>query len=158
VGRLDYTTVVDRLVVKWKAYNLPLLVLTNSAGADLPSTPPSAEISLPTPVYEALRQFLSEHSDARIRPRDKAQRMFDTLLSDATDQSAAIAPVVSQWLRVTRWFVSCAHFPRSSSPASAQADELERNFELFETTLMALVRAFFSTTGELDAILEEANS
>ena len=37
-------------------------------------------------------------------------------------------------------------------------DELERQFVLFERTLMAIVRQFYTTVDELDQILEDANS
>ena len=37
-------------------------------------------------------------------------------------------------------------------------DELERQFALFEKTLMAIVRQFYTAIDELDQILEDANS
>lgn len=36
--------------------------------------------------------------------------------------------------------------------------ELRRKFELFEMSLAGLVQGFFTTTKDVDAILEEANS
>jgi hypothetical protein len=158
VGRLDYKTVVDGLVVTWRAHNLSLTLDKHPAGQDLPTGTPPETTSLPTPVYDALRKFLSEHAESRVRPSESAQRMFDTLLPEGAEQRASMTPVVNQWVQVVKWFVSRTHLPRSADSKGRPDEELERNFELFETTLMALVRAFFATTGDLDAILEDANS
>jgi hypothetical protein len=64
---------------------------------------------------------------------------------------------MQQWLEVTGWFMKRAH-DSCRIDAYCSEDELRGNFELFESTLGALVRGFFATVEELDEILEDANA
>jgi hypothetical protein len=64
---------------------------------------------------------------------------------------------VHQWLDVTEWFVKRVH-DSGTQDISIDEGEFVHRFELFETTLGALVRAFFKTVEGLDEVLEDANS
>ena len=71
--------------------------------------------------------------------------------------SESLHPVIDQLLQITGWFVGKAH-DSGKTDSNVDFKEFRRQFELFETSLGAILRGFFATIGELDEILEEANS
>jgi len=155
-GRLDYKNPLDDIAKEWERNDLPLdeSIPTSMAKSD---ASPSEGILVPHRVFQKIASLVREHKEARERPEEAARRMFVALAPENKDFIDQLRPVVIRWLEVTNWFVRCVH-DSGRIDDELISDEFIRNFELFEDTLGALIRAFFTTTEELDEILEEANS
>lgn len=154
--RFEWQNKLDGILVSWTRAGLSLGGSMLEPGSG-PDSAPSTDVLIPRKVVIDIVKVLSEYSAGRETNREKARRLFEGV--DPKNQAAqeAFTPIVTQWLSVTEWFVKTVHVPVSTD-AVIDASELERQFELFETTLGALTREFFKTVGDLDAILEKANA
>ena len=68
-----------------------------------------------------------------------------------------LEPVVQHWIEVTHWFMKHAH-DDGRCDAECPRDELERQLSLFEKTLLAIVRQFYTGLTNLTKSLEDATS
>ena len=117
---------------------------------------PSSDIALPISLFRKVGRIIMEHIEARERPRDAAMRLFEGIDSGNADFRDRLRPVIGQWLDVTGWFEKKVHDSGSQDSDTPELD-FQEHFRLFEETLGALIRGFYSTLDELDEILEETN-
>jgi hypothetical protein len=151
-GRLDHTSRLDAIIVIWQKSGL----LQDTFGeAELPDA--HVAFSIPGDAARAVIQLLNDHLAARLRPAEFAQRLFTGAAPENAEFESALEPVLKQWVSTIRWFVGNAH-DNGRCDHESDHDELVRRFDLFEKGLMAVVRGFYSTIEELDAILEDTNS
>jgi hypothetical protein len=157
-GRLDYKSRLDRLNKKWQRSGLRLdgSLPEGGFGVD-PGEARSLNIEVARDVFAEIAALVKDHEETRTKPLDTAVRLFEACAPENQRLRDTLRPIILQWLEVTGWFMSKAH---DSGYVDGDIDEAEliSQFELFETYLNALVRGFFSTLDELDAILEDANS
>jgi len=151
-GRLDYTSRVDGILEAWVQAGLMPVELTL---ADLPT--PDTTMAVSTTAAKPVLELLRDHQMARERPIEAARRLFVGVAPENQEHADALQPIIQQWLKVTKWFVARAH-DNGRCDADCPRDELKRQFGLFEKTLMAVVRGFYTAVSELDEILEDANS
>jgi hypothetical protein len=151
-GRLDYATRVDSITKVWVQSGL---LPRDFSTAGLP--PVDSTVAVPREAAKPVLELLRDHELARIKPADTARRLFVGAAPENADLIETLEPVVQQWLGVTNWFMKRAH-DDGRCDAECPRDELERQFGLFEKTLMAIVRQFYTAVDELDEILEDANS
>jgi len=155
--RLDYVGRLDALAKKWQQAGFPIdgsqpvKVMADDA---LPAT---TDIPIPRSLYSKIALLVRDHIQTREKPSDAARRLFQAIDPNNQDAEATLRPRIQQWLECTKWFVARVH-DNGSTDDQIDAQEMQRQFEIFETTLSALVRGFFKTLEELDEILEEANS
>jgi hypothetical protein len=118
---------------------------------------PSDDVPISRKLLQKISILLAEHAAARERPEETARRLFEGV--DPRNQNAreTLVPIVKQWLEVTTWFMAITHDSGRIDEAIGR-EELQGQFELFETILAALTREFFKTLGDLDEILEETNT
>ena len=119
-------------------------------------TLPSSDIASLMGFLRKVDRIIKEHIEARERPRDAAMRLFEGVDPGNAAFRDRLRPVIKQWLYVTGWFVKRVHDSGSQDLDTPELDFQER-FRLFEQTLAALIRGFYSTLDELDEILEETN-
>jgi hypothetical protein len=154
--RFEWQNQLDRLLKSWGRAgfsidgNLPETVTAAS-----PS--PSTEFPVPRRFMQEMAKLLSEYALSRETNQARARRLFEGVDPQVQGSREALVPIVTQWLEVTNWFVRIAH-DSGRTDTILSTGELERRFELFETTLGALTREFFKTIGELDEILANTNS
>lgn len=154
--RFEWQNKLDRLLKSWDRAGFPIdgslpeIVTTGSAS-------PSAEFPAPRRFMQELAKLLSEYALSRETNQARARRLFEGVDIRDKGSKEALVPIVTQWLDVTNWFVKVAH-DSGRRDIILSINELERHFELFETTLGALTREFFKTIGELDEILENTNA
>jgi hypothetical protein len=129
---------------------------TVSGGTELPSDS-GLTVSVPRRLYEKVESLILDHEKTRNRRKDNVQRLFEEFFPGNVDRGGAIRPVIAQWINITKWFMRLAH-DNGRSDMDQDGNVFEKQFELFETTLGALLREFFSTMDGLDEILEDANS
>ena len=151
-GRLDYTGRIDEITTIWKSVGLVPSDLTT---AELP--PIDTSVAVPKEAAQPVFELLWEHERARAKPLDTARRLFSSAAPENVDVIETLEPVVRHWLEVTDWFMKRAHDDERCDRECSR-DELTRQFALFEKTLMAIVRQFYTAVHELDQILEDANS
>jgi hypothetical protein len=156
--RLDYTNRMDDIAKAWKRAGFTtdgtIPTIHDSQGS---VQTPSPEVPLPRRVVLLVAKLVSDHEKTRQRPTEAAMRLFEGLAPENQQIRNTLRPIVMQWLEITGWFQQKVH---DSGVADTELDagELRKRFELFELTLAGLVRGFFTTSDELDEILEEANS
>jgi len=154
-SRFQWQNQLDGLIKKWEQSGFLLDGTLSTITASEPDAP-VADLPMPRNVMQNIAILLSEYSATRERASDKAQRLFEGIDSRNRRAQETLAPIVTQWLKVTSWFLKHVH--DSGAPDAVDPSELQIQFELFETSLGALTREFFKTIGELDAILEKANA
>jgi hypothetical protein len=123
-------------------------------GKELPLT---TEVPIPIEVYRKVSKLIRDHIQTREKPKEAAQRLFQAIDPKNKDAEGILRPRIYHWIKITEWFVERAH-ERGATDDMMGADELKKRFEIFEAALSAMLREFFKTEGELNAILEEANS
>ena len=166
-GPLQYKKRLDDIAEIWERHGLPLdgsLPMKVNESEPLPS---SSEVSIPLPVYKEVANLVKDHVTTREKPRDVARRLFQAIdpnnaAFQAIDPNNAaskktLEPRIKNWIESTEWFVERVH-DRGKTDSEMGGGELKRRFEIFEYALSAMVREFFKTVEEIDAILEEANS
>ena len=145
--RLSYKNSLDEIEKVWNNHKFAL-------DGTIPSSP---DIMVPPQLFRLIAILVKDHVETREKPIDAAIKLFEGCAPENRQLRDALRPVVFQWLKVTEWFMKKAHDP-GKIDARYDESELQRQFELFEMTLRALARGFFTTVEELDEILEDANS
>jgi hypothetical protein len=148
----DYKGRVDDIIQVWRRAGLLPSDLTT---AGLPTV--DTTMAVPRAAATAVLKLFRDHELARVKPAETARRLFTSLAPENADAIETLEPVVQHWIEVTHWFMKRAH-DDGRCDAECPRDELERQFALFEKTLMAIVRQFYTAVDELDQILEDANS
>jgi hypothetical protein len=151
-GPLNYKGRVDDIIQVWRRAGLLPSDLTT---AGLPTV--DTTMAVPRAAAAAVLKLFRDHELARAKPAETARRLFTSLAPENADAIDTLEPVVQHWIEVTHWFMKRAH-DDGRCDAECPRDELERQFALFEKTLMAIVRQFYTAVDELDQILEDANS
>ncbi len=157
-GTLQYKNRLDDVTKVWLRSGLPADGSFPNTTLGLGVEPPEApDIPIERRVFMEVSRLVKDHVAARQRPEDAAIRLFEAIAPENLPLRDSLRPVVRQWLSITDWFVGRVH---DSGQTDTDCDEKEfrAKFELFEATLAALVRGFFSTVEELDEILEDTNS
>jgi len=149
-AQVQYATKVEELAHLWRHEGLVLDSPTTGNAV----TPVDPSIPIPRHLYTKISELIDEHLRGRGRSREAAERLFSAL-EDATVGSANAA-VIDQWLDILRWFVGRSHNWNCLDSDQNEA-EFRHKFELFESSLTALVRQFFSTVSELDEVLAKTN-
>jgi hypothetical protein len=151
-GRLDYTGRIDNITKTWMRIGLlPSDLIT----AGLP--PIDTSVAVPREAATLVLELLRDHELARAKPADTARRLFTSAAPENADVIETLEPVVQHWIDVTNWFMRRAH-DDGRCDGDCPRNDLEHQFALFEKTLMAIVRQFYTAVDELDQILEDANS
>jgi hypothetical protein len=154
--RFEWQNKLDGIVKSWERAGFPLDGNVPES-VTLASTTVSAEVPIPRRLMQTIAEVLSEYAEGRETNQVRARRLFEGVDPQNQSSREAFTPIVTQWIEVTNWFVAIAH-DSGKIDALLDTDELQRHFELFETTLGAVTREFFKTIGDLDEILENTNS
>ena len=157
-SRLNYIGRLDEIAKAWERNGLATdgsVPSITVGGSSLQN--PQEGILVPSPLFRRIAGLLKDHAETRKKPLDAAIRLFEGRNPVNRRLSDTLRPIINQWLEVTDWFVRKVHVPNVSDTVIDQ-DELRKQFELFEVTLGALVRGFFTTVKDLDEILEDTNS
>jgi len=157
VGRLDYTSRMDEIASRWRRAGF-VAQDSESGSSDSPASSGGDSTPVPTDLFRILQALVQDHEDARERPVEAAIRLFESCAPENRALRETLRPLVVRWLDVTGWFQKKAHDSATVDSELAVEDEFRRHFELFESTLGALVRGFFATVEGLDEILEDANT
>jgi hypothetical protein len=155
-GRLDYTSRVDDLSAQWKKAHISVEAKPSETGK-APSTVQASEVVLPRKVARKIERSIADHDAARQRPQDAALKLFEGVAPSNQRFRDRLRPVLLQWMQVCQWFMERTH-ESGYTDADIDLPEFKKQFELFESTLLAIVRGvstFFDNTDELDAILKE---
>lgn len=151
-GRLNYIDRIDNIRAVWVRAGLVPNDLLNSGVPSIDTT-----LAVPREAAKPLLELLRDHELSRTKPTDNARRLFVGAAPENAEVIDTLEPIVRHWIEVTDWFMKRAH-DNGRCDAECPRDELERQFMLFERTLMAIVRQFYTAVSELDEILEDANS
>ena len=156
--QLQYKNRLDELSELWVLGGLPTDgSLPTSIATGVSMNPGTPDIPVDRRLFSRIAKLIGDHNATRMKPEDAAIRLFAGAAPENLHSRDSLRPVVREWLDITDWFMGKAH-DSGQVDADCDSTELRRNFEFFETILAALVRGFFTTAEELDAILEDANS
>jgi len=150
-GRFEYINKLDALYQQWDRAGL---LAPNTFASDEKKPGP---VAVPFKPFRLCAELLTEHRLARERTGNAAQRLFNSIAPENADVPDTMGPVIDQWVEVTQWFMDRTHVERGAVRIVPH-EELVVKFSLFERTLLAMIRGFYPTIEQLDAILEQANS
>lgn len=149
-GRRIDASRLDQLQERWER-----LAPAQWRSGAVPTTADES-VSLPTGLVRDIAELVLDHKTSRRKVRDRAHALFLTLAPAGQDHPGRAA-AVSHWIAVTTWFEKRAHAPGRPQPHVSDDDILAK-FMLFETTLAALLADFFPALGEVDDLVDKANS
>ncbi len=155
-GRLDYPTRLDKITDSWRRNGLLTDTTSVNLGFGTSQGTPSPDITIPRPLFHQIASLLRDHQVARTRTSEAAVGLFQARMPQDQFVLETVLPVVNQWLAVTEWFMGRAH--DNGDIDAVHADQVQAQFELFESFLGALSRSFYDTLEEIDAILADANA
>lgn len=147
--RLDYTSRIDAIV---KLAGARTLI------ADIGETtaPRTSTITIDRKLARKMAALLEDHLTTRSKPLDAARRLFQTIAPENTARET-LTPVLQHWIDTTEWFMALTHDNRRTDN-QCPSRELQHQFMVFEGAISAVIKPFFDTLEDLDAILEDANS
>ena len=99
--------------------------------------------------------LIRDHRERR-RRRSHFELLFRHLMQNEPAHAEANQRLAADFKAMRDWFMGFAHL-RSDGPPVVAEDELQRQFNKFETMLHSFVGDFFTGTAELDEILQQAN-
>lgn len=155
-GPLPYVNRMDDIAEKWKKAGFALDGSSPTSVTDKQSFL-SADVPVPRHLFLKIASFVRDHMEAREKRSDAAFRLFGAISPENQQLRDTLRPAIHQWLEVTERFVKMAH-DSGIQDNDIDGAQFQSDFQLFETTLGALVRGFFKTVEGLDEILEDANS
>lgn len=143
-SRVNYENHLDNIVQMWPTNGL--------MGS---STTPQDSVSIPITVFKRLDRLLEEHRQRR-RRRSNQQLLFETLTRNDLLPGALNRRLINAFEQEREWFMGRTHL-RKERPKDVPEAELQYHFRQFERMLHSFVGDFFTTIGDLDDILQEAN-
>lgn len=157
-GRVEYKGRLDDIGADWRRAGIAIDSPPSADGGAVSAEKSSTEVALPRKLARKIGKLLDDHDASREKPRDTAVRLFEGAAPRNQRFREALRPVVVQWMEVCDWFMKRTH---DSGTADDKFDpaEFRKNFELFESTLLGIIRGvstFFVNTDELDAILTKS--
>src|ERR1700674_776813 len=158
-GRLDYKGRMDQIAVAWKKAGVNLEGKgpgTEHSDSAVDSLPP--QTALPRKLAEKIGRLIGDHEEAREKPMDAAVRLFEGIAPENQNFRDSLRPVVLQWLATCDWFMERTH-DSGATDADIEIEELRKNFGIFESTVLTIIRGFstfFANTDELDECLRGA--
>ncbi|MBD2341447.1 hypothetical protein H6G64_31345 [Calothrix sp. FACHB-156] len=158
-GRLDYVKRMNHLTNLWQEKGLPIDGIFPESGinshASLPSSSP--DTSIHRDVFFEIANLIKDHRETSSQIDERIMLFFVECVPENKSSQNSLLPLVKQWKNITTWFISKVHV---NGKVDVNYDEakLLYYFELFEQILSTLAQSFYSTTDEIDDILEEANS
>jgi hypothetical protein len=167
-GRFDYVGPLDSIAKRWVKAGFSIDGSIPVSAAESGNNVRSPSVQVPRPLFQQIAQLMKAHVARRVEIRiggkvtrskniEAAIRLFEACAPENKDVLNAISPVIFQWVDVTEWFMQRAH-DSGETLSDFDEQELQRQFQLFETALTGLARGFFTALDELDEILEEANA
>jgi hypothetical protein len=146
-GRLDYKRRIDDLAALWKKSGV-ILETKPSEDGKRPSATHASDVVLPRRVARKVKNLITDHEATRLRPQDAALKLFEGIAPSNQMFRDGLRPMVLQWMQVCDWFMERTH-ESGYTDADIELPEFENNFELFESTSLAIVRGvstFFDNT------------
>lgn len=159
-SHVDYAGRCNGIEMDWVKHGLPTDGTVPGALSD-GAVSQSADVSIPRSVYLKVAALVKTHS-RRCKNKERAGQFLDTIDPDGRDQSRK-AILARDWTGLGSWAVGRAHLRseglnNKASTSEEMEHELLQEFERLEAGMGAFFREFFSTTDEIDKILEDANS
>src|SRR5262249_28073603 len=109
-GKLQYSERLDQIAEQWTKAN---------PGAGNPFQSPEAalsttgampqEVSIPLDLFHLLENLIADHEATSGKVADAFGRLLIGHKPENEKFIPTLQPVISQWRRITRWFVSKAH-------------------------------------------------
>jgi len=155
---LQYKNRLDNLAKVWQRHGYRLDgSFPDTISFSQQETVPQPDINVPNILFRLIADLIRDHTNTREKPLEAAIRLFEGCAPENQQIRDTLRPRVQQWLEITDWFMHQTH-DSGTIDANCDESELRRKFELFENTLVALIRGFFVTLEEIDEILEDTNS
>jgi hypothetical protein len=139
--RVQYENEMDKIAKEW-----PTLSSFTQASAE--------EITIPYVVAARIDSLVDAHRSRRQRPSNQAL-LFRYLMLKEPTQAQVNERLVNDFERIRRWFMDWTHLRTEN--VQMNESELQIRFSAFESMLHSFVGSFFTTTKELDEILQQTN-
>ncbi|MBD3386397.1 hypothetical protein GF407_15915 [candidate division KSB1 bacterium] len=118
--------------------------------------PEDTSIHISFELYKRISIFIGDHKRVSLKNKEKAIRLFNFMIGEETAIESN-DPIIHHWWNTTEYFMKYAHESSHFIENSSSRKEFYNKFETFEFVLSGLVKKFYKTTEDLDAILAETN-
>lgn len=147
--KISYENRLDEIISALKKNNFQLENMQLPASNEV-------VISLPHEASKLLAKLISDHSTGKNTGRRRIIDFFFAMAPEDVELRQLFVKMISEWYDVTERFFKIAHI-NSIEIHSIDEVEINQMFSIFEKTLFALLCEYFSTKGEIDDVLAEAN-
>lgn len=155
--RADTNSVFQEIEPQWAKEGLDAIDIAEGVDrTDGPQETVSADVTISRHLIKLLQRLMEEHRLGSINQEEQATEMFAGINPEAAKRPELLRPMSKEWVRLRRWFHHYAHFAVQQRTPSEQ--ELQLNFAMLESYVLAIVRTFYEGMEGLDEILGEANS
>ena len=149
---VEYSAHLDQIASRWDKMPRPPLDLPTSADGA------AAEVPIPLDLFRMISGLVQDHLMGTSTHRARAERVFSSLDEGMSADKAHLTSLTERWRNVVEWFVRRVHVKTATElPPSAEVQECERQFRLFENVIYSSLHPFFVPMEKLDEILEDAN-
>lgn len=122
-----------------------------------PDVPTDTTVSVSHRVLRITSAMVRDYVVGCDSRRESADVLFQALTPTGEADRAKLRSLADEWHKIMRWAVRGAHVSKDGS-SEVDSDDCQERFDVFQTILGSLVWDFFTTAGEIDEILEDANA
>jgi hypothetical protein len=142
---------------QWENQRLPRVPPIPGSAAPGPSIKGNfTDVTIPGSIVASVVNLLDEHDSGRERSADNPFLFFEVCAPDNKQRRELMAPMVQRWQKMQVIFKANAH-ENGARDLLKYADEVTREFGLFEEILSSLATGFYEQMERLDEILDKAN-
>ena len=146
-SRVDYESALDVIAKEWP----DMTGVANGAGIE----PSPGAVQLDFRLAVRVDRLVRTHRERRQRP-SRFELLFRHLMRNEVHHAALNQRLVDDFKRVRQSFMAVTHLRTDAAP-HLKEEELQQNFNRFETILHSFVGDFFTGQKALDDILQRAN-
>lgn len=153
--RYDSTLQLKKISALWDEHSFtidgtPPVTLKNN------DEPENANIHISFELYKKISMLIGDHKRVSMKNKEKATKLFNFMTGEETAIESN-DPIIHHWWNTTEYFLKYTHESSHFIENSSSRKEFYKKFETFEFVLSGLVKKFYKTTEDLDAILAETN-
>ncbi|MBD3376716.1 hypothetical protein GF406_16895 [candidate division KSB1 bacterium] len=154
--RYNFTPQVNKIADLWHEHSFtfdgsPPVTMQNN------DEPENESVNISFELYNKISILIGDHKRVSLRNEEKATRWINFMIGSENEIESS-DPIIHHWWNTTEYFMNLTHENNSQLIDKAFfQSEFYKRFQTFESILSSLVKSFYKTTEELDAILAETN-
>lgn len=155
--RVQYVQACEKIVELFEKDGLSLDLEYYIDKSEEKESPSKRKVEIPVKIYKEISKLLNDHKNSRENIKEKNIRFFEGISTENQNLRNQLRPFYNQWSEICKFFQSNTH-DSGKVDEDISFDDFKKKFELFEDSLLGLVKTeFFKGIEEIDEVLEETN-